>query len=279
MNVLELKQRLIDKTINVLNNDHDIDILDKIDKYIDDLKYRIESRLSSGDKESAQYIIDELNSDIVYNQPTFMHVRCNLCNNGYLNLRLQDNDNIILVDITTEKTVSCPSKKLIDNGKLETTINVSTGKLVLQNIFRKDELNRMPSYNSINDIVGINNLMQYLASTKDVGYIQLTNTDVRVYKRDNTIYICNYIDPDYIDIDDDNIYETCIFTDDEYLGYISCNVWRVMFADISVLESHNEDYDEDRIEVDIIPGRYIVENNYILYQEKRGILATIKLIV
>ncbi len=74
MNLLELKQRLIDNTINIINHDHNVDILERVTNHIDDLNYRIERRLANGDKESAQYVINELNDDIIYNEPTYIYI-------------------------------------------------------------------------------------------------------------------------------------------------------------------------------------------------------------
>ncbi len=274
MNLLELKQRLIDNTINIINHDHNVDILEKVTDHIDDLQSRIERRLANGDKESAQYVINELNDDIIYNEPTYIHFRCDSCNNGSLNLRVIDEDTILLFDNNSKnKDLSCPAKKLLDNGKLETFININTGKLVLQNFFEKDELYKMPSYNSINDIVGINNLMQYLASNKNVGYIQLTNTHVGIYQKGDEIIVHSGI---YDEEDEDDEKDYSYLDEYQHLGDISCGVWRIMFADISVLEAHNEEEDEDRIIASLTPGKYAVENNYVIDLNDDGILARIK---
>jgi uncharacterized protein YacL (UPF0231 family) len=276
MNLLELKQRLIDNTINIINHDHNVDILERVTNHIDDLNYRIERRLANGNEEAAQYVIDELNEDII-DEPTYIHFRCSSCDNGYLNLKVLDEDTIILEDKNPKNKdlpSVCPAKKLLDNGKLETFININTGKLVLQNFFEKEELYEMPTYNNINDIVGIDNLMQYLASTKNVGYIQLTNTHVGIYQKGDEIIVHSGI-WDYEDEDEEE--KDYSYLDEyQHLGNISCSVWRIMFADISVLEAHNEEEDKDRIITSLTPGKYAVENSFVIDWNCDGILARIK---
>ncbi len=206
------------------------------------------------------------------NQHIYIYFRCDSCNNGSLNLRVIDEDTILLFDNNPKnKDLSCPAKKLLDNGKLETVININTGKLVLQNFFEKDELYKMPTYNSINDIVGINNLMQYLASTKDVGYIQLTNTHVGIYQKGDEIIVHSCIYDE-----DEDVKDYSYLDEYQHLGNISCGVWRIMFADISVLEAHNEEEDEDRIIASLTPGKYAVENSFVIDWNCDGILARIK---
>lgn len=198
-----------------------------------------------------------------------------------------------------EDIKSCSCCKLREEGKLTSRIEVPTGKLIFQNIFKttelyEDEKNRF-NKPTINSLLGRDKLMQYLA-TKNVGYGQMGNMSVDIYSnnKDEILVIDNYFEnfleeKEYYEVDDsDQTYEDIIKFKEENLesyqaldyiqkggfekcGSISLSVWRWMCADKEILDTalrrnfvpnHQEEINDDAVIVDVEKGTYQIEHYY-----------------
>lgn len=193
----------------------------------------------------------------------------------------------------------CECSSLVKAQKMVATINVPSGKLIFQNHFQKKELYESKTRESINSILGRNELMQELA-TRDVGYGQMGNMSVGIYsnEKDEIIIGDAYAEDSY---EDDKCYydENPNEIDDEWLkkekeykefkkvitdgnfvnkGEISLGVWRWMCADIEVLKKHGEKPNtDDSIKIDVKKGTYEIEHYYDFPKNGDYIYSRIKL--
>jgi hypothetical protein len=156
------------------------------------------------------------------------------------------------------------------------SIKVPSGKLLFSNYFLNNEEgdNKTYAFNvpedlkyddwfSLNSKFGRQNMMTYLAKEYNIGYCQLGNRTVGVYKVDNDrIYLAptSYYD----DVTDRDIEPTKKW---EYLGDIDCSVWRVEFIDEILFDSNNnidKDFfeEEDNVIVEVTPGTWTAHNYY-----------------
>lgn len=139
--------------------------------------------------------------------------------------------------------LTCKFKKtgVVDN--LKTEINIPTGDLWFANYFYVNDIFEIP-FNSSNVRGGINSklgeleLMKYLAK-KNVGYCQMGNMAVKIHinKTKDEIIITNLYS--------ENDTETTIDGFKE-VGEISLSMWRLQFADKSVLKKYGQLSDDEQ---------------------------------
>jgi len=146
-------------------------------------------------------------------------------------------------------------------------IDVHSGDLFFKNYFKNDEIYEFPKEirynreNSINHLLGRFNLMQYLAK-KNVGYGQMGNMDVSIFLKETKDQII--ITSPYII----NNYKETQIKGFKMIGRIDCSVWRWMCADKETLKKFEESTD-NAIEVNVTPGRWVIEHYYGLPQSKQ----------
>ncbi len=163
--------------------------------------------------------------------------------------------------------------KIYENGFVSSEINFSSGELIFTNYFSNlkgndyafdlpEGLKYKDKY-SINESLGQQNCMRKLSNNHNLGYAQLSNTTCSIYKvSDNKIIIASdflY----YYDKEKDIETEIKPPKEYQYLGSISCEVWRLEFMDKKDLErSNNFDMGmlEENVKVNINPGKYQVKN-------------------
>ena len=199
-------------------------------------------------------------------------------------------NNIKLDDIK-----DCITTELLNNKKLCSEIECSTGKIIFQNCFQTEHLHTDPNnkygYPDINSLLGRNELMQYL-STQNVGYGQMGNMGVSVYSNNkDEIIITEYgscleeqmdDDPGFTDEERESSYNyykrekekndrknSIIYfkeylknNNHKYLGKISLSVWRWSCADESVLKLNNEEIGKDAVIANVKPGIYEIEHYF-----------------
>jgi len=174
----------------------------------------------------------------------------------------------------------CELSKFNITDKMVAEIDVPTGDLIVTNFFKKKELyeEKTEKYRSINSIIGRYSLMQELAS-RNVGYGQMGNMSVDVYKKDDGTEIIIGDAYGYDEERGEFEYEFDGFTK---LGHISLSVWRWMCADKKVLDDHNEvipddltpdsetemDY-KDYVWVKVKPGKWVIEHYYDIQGDRK----------
>lgn len=163
----------------------------------------------------------------------------------------------------------CEAKGIKD--MLTCNINVPSGKLSFTNMFEKDEINDMDN-NDINDLLGRKKLMEYL-SKKDIGYGQMSNMSVDVWKKlDGTEVL---ITEPYDKYENDLSYDGF-----ENMGNISLSVCRWMCGDVKTLEKYNEFIPDmkvdthkeegyrDYILLDVKKGEWIIEHYFDIEEDR-----------
>ena len=157
-------------------------------------------------------------------------------------------------------------------------LKIPTGQLVFANWFLSndrgyafdlpEELKYTDDY-SINSKYGRQNCMDYMSKEYDLGYVQLGNTTAAIFKLNDDRVI---IAPEYY-YDDATDKDVEPPKDWEYLGDISCSVWRVEFADKETLDN-NDNFkqesleEEDSVSVQVSPGIWSAKNYYRDYSDK-----------
>jgi len=164
-----------------------------------------------------------------------------------------------MTDIDSTKVKECEITKLNIKDKLVAEVNVESGELVFVNFFKNDAMNDQTDDDSINDLLGRYNLMQYLAKN-DIVYCQMSNMSVDVFSKDDgTEIIVGESDYYNEETDEEDKRE---FPGFKYMGYIGCDVWRWMCADKKVLEKYGEEIPKRSITVKVTPGTWIIEHYY-----------------
>jgi hypothetical protein len=203
---------------------------------------------------------------------------------------------------TMADVTECTFKEHMKTKKLVSRIQVPTGKLIFQDRFNKKELYSNPNggygSNSIESINGRYELMKYLA-TQNVGYGQMTNTMIYVYSNKKDEIIIAECGVDEI-IESKKYYELNPFEEEdvyfkkdykkakplidylqannfEKVGYVSCDVWRWMCADQSVLDLHDEEINENNSTVALVEaGTWEVEHYYDFNKKDFSICSKLK---
>lgn len=171
---------------------------------------------------------------------------------------------------------------LIDKAQCEqASVTFPTGELVFSNFFCEDKDNgldilpkdiRHTKKYSINYGVGRQNTMTWLAENRGIAYGQLSNTSCNVFK----------VNDDKLVITD--AYATCEVEEDgevfeidhpipdgwQFVGTISCGVWRFEAIDKANMEAHNFDLEEykkekkymDFCETTVNPGKWDLKCYY-----------------
>lgn len=200
---------------------------------------------------------------------------------------------------SSEEIRDCESAKFQDAGKLTASIKVSTGKLVFDNFFKTEKFYDMPSshgYHSINDLMGRNELMQYLAS-ENIGYGQLGNmyVDVLISKDKKEVIIAHdkledleelelfmEENPEDVTDNDRELHEKLkrqqkAFEGFKKVGSISCSVWRWQCADESILNLANDERRDSAFTVEVKPGEWEIEHYYDFIGRDSCIYSSLKL--
>ena len=160
-------------------------------------------------------------------------------------------------------------------GKIE----FPSGDIIFSNFFYNKECNnyafdvpkdlKYKERNSINHSLGEQNTMKILSETHGLGYVQLGNTSAVIYKvSDDKIIITS----SYLDYYDEKIGEDVTLTPPdswEYLGTVSCDVWRVEFIDREnflkgdTLPMYHEKYQYNKpFTAKVNPGTWTITNRY-----------------
>lgn len=183
----------------------------------------------------------------------------------------------------------CAASHLKKTKMLTSTIELESGNVVFCNHFGKTPILDYPKgeYNSINSILGRDNVMQYLAK-QNVGYGQMGNMSVYIYS--------NSKDEILVASDDDNRTEDFeymlkskdkAFSDKESIkndmrkhqdflkllkdgkyklqGRVHCPVWRWMCADdvhIKRVKAQPHNEGEKSVRFKVTPGKYRIEHFY-----------------
>lgn len=176
----------------------------------------------------------------------------------------------------------CGARSHMSIKKLISFIQFPTGIVSFRNYFEPERIYEMPEEGSasINSILGRDNLMQYLAS-ENVGYGQMGNTSIEVWKKDNEILITMEYDHRN---DEENLRTYPGYT---HHGSISLSVWRWMCADQQTLAPYEvectaeidaeENYAEE-ILIRVTPGQWKIEHYYDFHDcEEDGIYSRLTL--
>lgn len=203
--------------------------------------------------------------------------RCHTCDES-LDLYWRDENNLFLGRKERDSALEEPCS--LPHGHLPTThnIQVPTGKLLFANFFREfedyDDEEENKAWRFLNFFAGRVRIMGHLAE-QNVGYGQYGNTSVGIYispdRKRIVVLECELerLD-DYYDEPEKSspIYKEgmkLIGDGYKHLGDISLGVWRVMFADRSILEAanHQEISDEmDYVDADVVPGTWNVTHYF-----------------
>jgi hypothetical protein len=174
------------------------------------------------------------------------------------------------------ENLNCPLyKEGVSSDAMITEINVPSGKLLFKNYFNTKEIYENDDKKfSINSILGRYKLMKDLAS-KNVGYGQMGNMSINVFKKNDGTEII--IHNDYYYDGDKDIETTIEYDGFKNMGSISLSVWRWQCADVEVLKKVGEkvdylpknlkegEYDKnylDNILLDVKPGIWVIEHYY-----------------
>lgn len=154
---------------------------------------------------------------------------------------------------------NCPIGDTDIKDKIVTEIKISSGNLIISNYFHNKEINEMPTYNCINDLMGRYKLAKYLES-KDIGYGQMSNMSLTVWRK---------LDGSEILLTDSFIYDEESHEETEFnyegyenLGEMCLDVWRWMCADKETLDKYNESIPKNSIEAKVKPGKWQIEHYY-----------------
>lgn len=179
----------------------------------------------------------------------------------------------------------------LSHGRLPATHNIQipTGKLLFANYFNEfkscDDKDKYTTPWSLESYSGRTRIMGYLAD-QNVGCGQWGNMSVNIYispDRKRIVVLqhdLEHIDEHYEEVPTNNpAYDEAkqLITDGyKYLGDISLAVWRVMFADRSVLEaaSFQEIEHMDYVDADVVPGTWNVTHFYDSDMSEKTIVGT-----
>lgn len=166
---------------------------------------------------------------------------------------------------TREEIIALAQKYDHINTKRSEDVDVvfPTGELIFANYFSPmDELPEDIQWNeefSINEAIGRENTMKWLAENRGIAYGQLGNTSCAVYKvNDDKIYITSA----YYGEEDGEIAPP-----GELMGTISCGVWRFEAVDKARFAEHGFKLKtlqtgEDRVKVKVNPGEWSMRVYY-----------------
>lgn len=170
--------------------------------------------------------------------------------------------------VKTEEINSIYSKDYTEIKEL----SVPTGKFVFANYFIDTDSEyafsipndlRFDEEYSINNKYGRQNCMSYLSKHLGLGYVQLGNTTASIFKisDDKLIIAPEY---HYDDTTDEEIEPPKKW---EYLGNISCSVWRVEFTDKINIDNHDSFNhkrleEENSVTTNVNPGTWSVRSYY-----------------
>lgn len=201
---------------------------------------------------------------------------------------------------TKDDLTKCEAIDLIKSKKMTTVIDVPSGKLIIQNYFKTDELyDREDKYSgaSICSTLGRYELMKYMA-TKNVGYGQMGNMHINIYSNkkgeiiigddfdsyeDNKWYYESNpqeINEDWIETQKNMKNFDRLLKDGGYEsnGNICLSVWRWQCMDKELLMGYGEEPNKESIEIEVPIGKYEINHYYDFSKEHDPIYSTIKLI-
>jgi hypothetical protein len=169
--------------------------------------------------------------------------------------------------------------EILVNGYTSTEIKFPTGEILFSNFFKNSagndyafdvpkDLKHKELY-SINHAFGEQNCMDLLSKEHGLGYVQLGNTSVSIYKVNDDKIIMTSQWACYYDEEADT--ETDIPVPDgwELLGNVDCDVWRVEFidkvnfdkGDVLPLDHKKYEYNEP-FTGKVNPGIWTIKNTY-----------------
>jgi hypothetical protein len=170
--------------------------------------------------------------------------------------------------------------------KITTEIDVNSGKLLFTNFFNEKEIYDPKEEDfDINSLLGRVKLAKKLAE-KNVGYGQMGNMSVRIFKNSDGTEII--VGTTYMYDEDDNDIDV-EFEGFEEIGDISLSVWRWMCADLETLDKWNESYPDmkpnthveddykDYVLLDVKAGRWVIDHYYDFSETNDGIYSKLYL--
>lgn len=177
--------------------------------------------------------------------------------------------------------------KILTQGYVTTEINFPTGELIFANYFKNtaqdDYAFEVPEHlkykepYSINHSLGEQNTMDVLSRNHGLGYVQLGNTSAAVYKVTDDKLVM--VSPWAFEYDEEKEMDVDIpvSEDWQYLGEISCDVWRVEFIDKEnfnkgdALPLDHESYEFNKpFEGKVNPGTWQVKNYYHFTNDRKA---------
>ena len=181
----------------------------------------------------------------------------------------------------TDLITDCPAKEIRELGKIVTTIDVPSGELVFVNFFRKKEIRDFPEdheYCDINDVLGRIKLSKYL-ETQNIGCGQMSNMYVGVFVKDTGDEILIASECSYNSETDEE--EEVTYDGFTLVGMISCDMWRWMCGDLSILREHEEEIPdnltvstehneniEEFILTKVKPGKWTIEHYFEFFTDE-----------